>query len=389
MKRSLFALAMAAALPMSAQASDFDYSYFEVGFTQQDYGYSDSSQSGYTASGSLGFAENFYVSGTYRQTDGISKQSFYFNDTDSDYWDVNFGYHRSVNANNDFIAEIGYADWSSDYQYYFYPNTPWFGGQNDDSGVRFAVGLRTAIGDKWETVAKLGRQGGGDDYFEGLTTAEVGVMYKINPNWGVSFNTKMVNDWETHYTLSVRGSFGGNGDNTSSNSSSSDEHAFSYSYIQAGVTALDYGYGDQLEPGFDVRGSIGFANNYYVRALYSELNAEEDKRYEVGFGYHTEMTPSNDFVADVSYGHYEYCPSSGCGEEGFNVSAGIRTAITKRLEASAMLGYNTGGDYMYDNLTTAKLGLSYNISNNFDAVFEAEMPTDFGTFYTFGVRATF
>lgn len=392
LKRSLVALAIAAAMPLSAQAADFDYNYFEAGYSQQDSGYGNSRGNGYTIAGSVGFAENFYVSADYRDTGESYEWSggYYNYDYDYKFWNVNFGYHRSLNENNDLIAEVGYGSWEEDYEYFYNYTTPWFSGHNEDEGARFAIGLRTAIGDKWETVAKLGRQAGGDDYFEGYTTAELGVMYKINPTWGVRLDTKMVNDWETHYTLAVRASFGGGSKSSSSSSSSSDsDHEFSYSFIQVGAEAVDWGGGSDWESGYSVRGSVGFAEKFYVRASYADYNSMDDKRYDLGFGFHNELTPSNDFVADISYGGYDYGCTGSCTDEGFNVSAGIRTSITDRLEASAMLGYNTGGDNIFDDLTTAKLGLSYNISGNFDAVFDAELVNDWGTFYTFGVRANF
>ena len=398
-KRSLFAAALAAATSLSAKADEINYNHIELGLDRGDYGDGDLLQDGINLSGSVAIADNFYISGIYRKADLRAENIFFGSEirgeTDFDYRNLNFGYHRSLNANNDLIAEIGYEYNKFDTRF-FVDDVLDSQSESSYGNYRVAIGLRTNLTDKLETLAKLGLKESNGGYFDVRPTIELGVVYKINPNWAMNFDTKMDSFGISRYGLGVRAYFGTEKDSSSTRPSPSDAE-FSYTYVQAGISGFERIYDGHWTGGYDVRGSYEFADNFFVHARYAEFNTgqfelHDEQQYEIGFGYHTEITSSNDFVVSLSRGTVD----SGCSifectrESGYSFSAGIRTAITERVQSKVMLGYNDGGDrYMYDKKTTANIDIIYNFSEVFDVFFDTKLLNLYEPFYTFGVRAKF
>jgi hypothetical protein len=398
-KRSLFAVAFAAATSSSAYADEINYSYIELGVDRGDYGDGDLIQDGINLSGSVAITDNFYISGIYRNAYLQSEDTFmgleFRGQTEFDYWNLNFGYHQSLDTNNDLIVEIGYENNKLDTEFFVDDvlNSRYESSYND---VHAAIGLRTTINKHWETLAKLGIKGNNAGYIDVRPTVGFGVIYKINTTWAVNFDTKMDSFGISRYGLGLRAYFGAEKtDSTTVPSSTNTE--FSYTYIQAGLTGFEHFYDGEWTGGYDVRGSYGFANNFYVHARFAQFNTgqfelHDQQQYEIGFGYHAEMTPNNDFLVDISRGTVD----SGCSifeclkESGYNLSAGLRTAITEHLQAKAMLGYNFGGDrYMYDRKTTANIDVTYNINDKLDVFFDTKLLNLYESFYTFGARIKF
>ena len=398
-KRTIFALAFAAAASTSAYADEINYNYIELGLDRGDYGDGALMQDGINLSGSVAIADNFYISGIYRNANLQSEDTFmgfeFRGESEFDYWNLNFGYHQSLNANNDLIVEIGYEYNKFDTKFFI---DDVLNSQLESSynSLHAAVGLRTQINENWQTLAKLGIKGNDVGYIDVRPTLELGVIYKINPTWAVNFDTKMDSFGISRYGLGVRAYFGAeNSDSYTAPSSTNTE--FSYTYVQAGLTGFEHFYDGEWTGGYDVRGSYGFANNFYVHARFAEFNTgqfelHDEQQYDVGFGYHADITPSNDFVVDISRGTVD----SGCSifectkESGYNFSIGLRTAITEHLQATAMLGYNFGGDrYMYDRKTAAYIDVTYTISNTLDVFFDTKLLNLYESFYTFGIRVKF
>jgi len=197
MKRALFALALAAALPMSAQASELSYSFVEIDYTNSSSEVLSGSvydTEGYGIRGSFGFAENFYVSGGYQQND------FDFAGADEDRWNVGFGYHRAMYDQADWFVELNYTDISS------------FAPVLDDNYYDITFGLRGSISDRFEGIAKLSYNDGADfggiyyPQYDGAFSASVGLQWRINEMWGIVGEIEAYED-DTDYTLGVRASF--------------------------------------------------------------------------------------------------------------------------------------------------------------------------------------
>ena len=201
MKRALFALALAAALPMSAQASELSYSFVELDYLSSSDGVTNGfsgqglDTEGYGIRGSFGFADNFYVSGKYSNSDLDLASS-----VDTDQWGINFGYHRAMYDQADWFAEVGYTKLES--------NEPVL----DDHAYHVTFGLRGSISDRFEGIAKLSYNDGADysgayyPQYDSSFSAGVGLQWRINEMWGIVGEIEAHED-ATDYVLGVRASF--------------------------------------------------------------------------------------------------------------------------------------------------------------------------------------
>lgn len=184
MKKSLFALALAAALPFAAQAQEKDLSYTWV---EGNYVNLDNSTDGWGLRGSY----NFGTSGLY------ALGSYSWLDADTPLGDVNvkanefgLGYHHSVADQTDLIGEVAYRNADT-------------GTQNIDGG-RASVGVRSAMTKNFEGFVKANYYDLSD--YSGDVTGTVGAQYKFNPNWGVTAEAEVGNG-DQAYLLGVRASF--------------------------------------------------------------------------------------------------------------------------------------------------------------------------------------
>ncbi|MEO8000986.1 MAG: hypothetical protein ABI644_03850, partial [Arenimonas sp.] len=197
---TLFALALAAALPMSAQASELSYSFVELDYVNSSNAVTDGpggqqfDSDGYGIRGSFGFAENFYVSGAYANSELDNLN------IDNDKWNLGFGYHRPMYDQADWFAEVGYTQVNSN------------NSAVDDNFYNVSFGLRGSISDRFEGIAKLsyndGADNGGDVYpqYDSAFSASVGLQWRINEMWGVVGQVDAFED-ATDYTVGVRASF--------------------------------------------------------------------------------------------------------------------------------------------------------------------------------------
>ena len=162
LKRSLFALALAAALPMSAQAGEVNYNFIQAGYSTSDF--AGGNFSGYSVDGSFGFSDNFYAFGGFQTGDDFG--------WDLDEANIGLGWHTTGAAQ--WFVE---AAWLKD--------TLDFGGGSDisDSGYTVAGGVRGFFGSSnFEGNAKLGYADVGD-FGNGITVGLAGI-YHFNDTWG-------------------------------------------------------------------------------------------------------------------------------------------------------------------------------------------------------------
>ncbi|HOZ03825.1 MAG TPA: hypothetical protein PLS60_00400 [Arenimonas sp.] len=173
MKRTLFALALAAVLPMSAQAGELSYSYVQGGYSTTSDGSID--LDGFGLKGSVAFNDSFYGFASY---DSGSK-----NNVDLDQATIGAGWHSS--GDTQWFVEASYVNDSVDY-----------GGPSfDEDGYAVAGGVRAAVSDKVELNAKVNYTDVGT-FGDGFG-AGVGGLFSINDTWGIYAS----------YDYSDRGSF--------------------------------------------------------------------------------------------------------------------------------------------------------------------------------------
>ena len=180
MKRTLFALALAAALPMSAQAAERSYSYVEL-----DYVNVDSDADGFGVRGSVDFAEsNFYGFGSYTSVE-VDNTNF-----DIDGFEVGVGYHHALNDSADLIGEVAYQ------------NVEVLG--FDADGYRVSGGFRGNLAENFEGLVKLNYLDGNNT--DGDFTGTLGAQFKFSETWGVTGEVEFADGGQS-YLVGVRASF--------------------------------------------------------------------------------------------------------------------------------------------------------------------------------------
>ncbi len=174
MKKTLFAIALAAALPLSANAAERSYTYVEGLYTDAG-----NSVDGFGVRGSVEFAETgFYALGDYRNFSGPGG--------DADLWELGLGYALNLSDNLDLIAEGAYVDVES------------------FDGYRLSTGLRGNFTENFEGLAKVNYRNieGGDGDFTGT----VGAQYRFSPTWGVTGEVEF-DDGDEVFLVGLRASF--------------------------------------------------------------------------------------------------------------------------------------------------------------------------------------
>ena len=178
MKRTLIALALAAILPISAQASDkLSYSYVEANYSNLDGDFD-----GWGLRGSVAFNESFYGTAAYT--------SYQVLGTDVGYTDIGVGYRHGMSDKTDFIAEVAYVNADA-------------GGANVD-GYRVSAGFRGQLSDRVEGLVKANYID--SDLTNGDFSGTVGAQVKLNDTWGITGEVEFA-DNDNAYLLGLRASF--------------------------------------------------------------------------------------------------------------------------------------------------------------------------------------
>lgn len=178
MKHSLFALALAAALPFSAQATDLSYNHVEA-----DYINLDNSTDGWGLRGSVAIGNTgLYGLGSYSwlKAGALDIRSN----------ELGLGYHYALNAKTDLIGEVAYRNADT-------------GNLNID-GLRTSVGVRGAMADRFEGFVKANYYDLSD--YNGDFSGTVGGQYKFTDMWGATAEAEFGNG-DKAYLLGVRASF--------------------------------------------------------------------------------------------------------------------------------------------------------------------------------------
>jgi len=97
--------------------------------------------------------------------------------------------------------------------------------------------------------------------------------------------------------------------------------------------------------GYEVAGSIGFADMWHAQASYGTQEVdgggvEIDKYYSVNVGVHPAITDNTDFVADVGYTKWDI--ENGNSPKVYTLGLGVRSMLTEKMELSALLTTQSG-----------------------------------------------
>lgn len=175
-----------------------------------------------------------------------------------------------------------------------------------------------------------------------------------------------------------------------------DAEDMSYSFIDLGYNEADL---DSVADGdgFSVRGSIGFAEDFFAFADYANFGfpgGVDLDQYSVGLGGHLGIAENVDLVGRVGYTKLDLSvPGFGSGDEdGYVIAAGIRGRIADGFELEGHAVHTDLGSDVGDS-TALVVGGRYFFTDNFAVGAEYRTGDDIGgadldVIYA-GVRFTF
>lgn len=188
MKRTLFALALAASLPISAQAREVNYNFVEAGYASSNVNTLDADFNGFNLDGSIGFNDSFYAFAGYKTGEDSG--------VDLNQTNIGLGWHSAGDVQ--WFVEGGWVNNEIDY-----------GSLNtDDDGFGIATGVRGFIGENFEGNAKVSYVDVGD-FGDGVGANLTGI-YHFNDTWGAyaSYDYSDRGDFDIDtWGLGVRASF--------------------------------------------------------------------------------------------------------------------------------------------------------------------------------------
>ena len=189
MKKTLIALALACALPLSAQAKEpaegLSYTWLEADYVDVDGG------NGWGLRGSFDFGNSgLYGFGSWSKLDGDEDDFDIDVDNDVDANEFGLGWHHPLADNTDLLVEAAYRNYDADVYRI--------------DGARASVGARSAMTDNFVGFVKANYYDKSD--FDGDVSGTVGAQYKFTDMWGVTAEAEFGSDQDA-WMVGVRASF--------------------------------------------------------------------------------------------------------------------------------------------------------------------------------------
>jgi hypothetical protein len=209
MMRSLFALALAAALPLSAHAAEgpdgLSFTDFEADYVQGDVDAFDS-MDGFGVRGSAHFSDNWYATGSWTRVSEGDVDLGYLLPVDIDFEQtvLGIGWHGNISDRAAFLVEGSYVHDTFESEINSIPA----GGNNGIDGWRLTAGLRGQLGERFEgeVRAHWTDMQDVDSGFGG----EINGLFHVNKTWGITggWSHDDLGDFDVdQWHLGVRASF--------------------------------------------------------------------------------------------------------------------------------------------------------------------------------------
>jgi len=138
--------------------------------------------------------------------------------------------------------------------------------------------------------------------------------------------------------------------------------AMSYSFIDLGYIETDIDGTSSNADGFALRGSVGFAEQYFAFAEYSNqsVSGADIDQIAVGLGGHYGLSDNLDLVGRAGWFNVDASGSGGSfDDDGYLVSAGLRGKVGTSVELEASVIYSDLGGSIGDDTTFAVAGRYY------------------------------
>jgi hypothetical protein len=166
----------------------------------------------------------------------------------------------------------------------------------------------------------------------------------------------------------------------------------SYNYVELNYIApgFDSGGFDLDGDGFQLNGSVSFADNFYFTARYADGSVDgsgldlDFTRISAGVGYDTKIAESTSVYGQVTY---ESIDVDVADDSGWGLEGGLRYALSPQLEINGGIIYQDVGDVI-DGKVGGRIGGFYDFTPNFAVVAGYENIDDFDQ-WNLGLRWTF
>ena len=140
----------------------------------------------------------------------------------------------------------------------------------------------------------------------------------------------------------------------------------SYDFVKAGYVQADIEDAGDFEPsGFQIQGFKSLNENVYLTGRYGQLSEDEygvdiDLDYaSAGVGYRYGLTQNTDFFGEVTYEYVnidvELDSISGEDDNGYGITAGIRSMLSEQFELRGAIRYID----IEDDETAFEIGADY------------------------------
>ncbi|WP_281715807.1 outer membrane beta-barrel protein [Alteromonas sp. CyTr2] len=140
----------------------------------------------------------------------------------------------------------------------------------------------------------------------------------------------------------------------------------SYDFVKAGYVQADIEDAGDFEPsGFQIQGFKSLNENVYLTGRYGQLGEDVsgvdiDLDYaSAGFGYRYGLTQNTDFFGEVTYEYVnidvELDSISGEDDNGYGITAGIRSMLSEQFELRGAIRYID----IEDDETAFEIGADY------------------------------
>ena len=140
----------------------------------------------------------------------------------------------------------------------------------------------------------------------------------------------------------------------------------SYDFVKAGYVQADIENAGDFEPtGFQIQGFKSLNENVYLTGRYGQLGEDVsgvdiDLDYvSAGVGYRYGLTQNTDFFGEVTYEYVnldvELDSISGEDDNGYGITAGIRSMLSEQFELRGAIRYID----IEDNETAFEIGADY------------------------------
>ena len=161
----------------------------------------------------------------------------------------------------------------------------------------------------------------------------------------------------------------------------------SYSFVDGAYVETNIDGLSGNPDGFALRGSVGFAENYFAFAEYSSqsLSGADLDVTAVGLGGHYGLSDNMDLVGRA--GWFKVDAGGGLNDDGYLVSAGLRGKVADGFELEGSVIYSDLGGANGDD-TAVAVGARYFFTKNFAVNAEYQKGSDSSTVLA-GMRYSF